>query len=248
MRAALENRKSKIENPWTLLLKWLARGFFAAAVLAVLYGAWLGHTRPQKEPEVRQAAVHVDWAREPFSRWTSVEDGVELLYPGRRYDAVRGFGQFTSRDVAGGIQETDIVAFRSAAPRSVIAVAAYKAPRPLSWDEWVALAKGPVSSNSQPPAPNAPAPFSAEFGGSDQAFRMTTVGGRQALAVSARSAVRYPIRANTQMELWQTESRLVAQGDRAVRITAAVHTDHYEAARPGLERTLESFRWNPPVQ
>jgi hypothetical protein len=230
-------------NALSISLKWTARFLFAASVFAVGYGIWYGRTHPVTAPAeaLRQKAVSIDWSREPFQHWTSPEDGVEVTYPSR-YEAVRAFGRFTSRDLVGGLVETDVVAFRSAEPRSVILIAGYKSPRPLAWEEWIALAKEEVQVAS---GPGKPSSFSAEFGGSDKTYRRVKAGDRSALAVSATGAVKYPIRGNEQMELWRFESRLVAQGDTAVRITAGVHSDQYAATRPGLERTVESFRWSP---
>src|SRR5438067_9467718 len=129
---------------WSAGLKWLARACFAAAVLALAYGLWLRRAAPSAAPTapqpVREKPLAIDWGREPFREWSSPEDGFRLLYPAR-FDPERGFGRFTSRDIAGGIVETDMVAFRSMQPRSVIMIAGYQAPRPLSWDEWISLAK-----------------------------------------------------------------------------------------------------------
>jgi hypothetical protein len=253
-------------NPPFNWLSWLARGLFVAAVLAAGYGMWLkraatpsGHPAAAEAQALRKSPIAIDWPREEFLSWSSAEDGIEIRYPAR-FDAVRGFGRFTSRDVEGGIEEggieeTDVVSFRSSEPRAVIVVAAYRAARPLTWEEWTSLAKEnpppqPPDPDPQTPDPRPqigrqlpPSPFALEFGGSDREFRETRAGERPALAVSARGAVKYPIRGNEQWELWRFESRLVAEGDAAVRVTAGVHHDHYEGAREGLERALESFRW-----
>jgi len=231
-------------NAWSRGLQWAARVVFAAALVAAV--SRLRPAQPPAGPPVaplRKVPVAIDWPREPFATWTSVEDGIALEYP-TRYDAARAFGKFTSRDIAGGIVENDVVAFRSGEPRSVIVIALYRASKPLSWPEWTALAKTPVPT----PAPGSrdPSPFGGEFGGSDKQYREVRQGDRTMLAVSAKGAVKYPIRGNEQMELWRFESRLAAQGSAAVRITAGAHADQWEGTRAGLERTLESFRWTPP--
>ena len=231
-------------NTWSVGLKWAARCLFVAAALAAAHGFWLRRSRPAEAhvEGLRQAPVSIAWTREEWATWESAEDGIRVRHPAR-YDTVRGFGRFTSRDIEGGIFESDVVAFRSNEPRSVITIAAYKAPKPLSWEEWTALAKAALPAV---PArdPRAPTPLAAEFGGSDRAFRTLDVAGRPMLAVTARGPVRYPLRGNDRWEMWHFESRLVAEGDRAIRITAGVHVDQHAGARQGLERTLESCRWN----
>jgi hypothetical protein len=237
----------------------MARGFFVAAVAAVGYGFWLKKQRPpETEGPVQVKAITIDWSREEFRQWSSPEDGLSVSYPAR-YDAVRGFGRFTARDLQDGLEEQDAVAFRTGEPRSVITVATYRSEKPRSWEEWVALAKRPTPQITTPPPTQKqrgllgiplgeklpPSPLSAEFGGSEMEFRQVKVGNRPALAVTARGAVRYPLRTNEIMELWRFESLLLAEGTRAVRITAGVHADQYQATEPGLRRTLNSFRWTP---
>jgi hypothetical protein len=190
------------------------------------------------------APLAIAWDRELFAEWKSEEDGITVLHP-ERFDTVRGFGRFTSRKVADGIEEVDVAAFRSMAPRAVITLATYRAEKARTWEQWVALAKQDLGA-PPPSDPKTPSPFSAEFGGSDGEYRIVPQGEREALAVSARGAVRYPARGNETMELWHFESRLVAEGDRAVRVTAGVHQAHWEQARPGMDRVLASFRWIPP--
>ena len=249
-----------VGGPLTPLLKWISRAFFVAAVAALGYGFWLRQHKPaDPEEPVQVKAVKIDWSREPFSTWESKEDGIQLSYP-TRYDAVRGFGRFTARDLQDGIEEQDAVAFRTGEPRSVITIATYRSQQPRTFDEWVALAKRPVPTLTTPPPADTqrgplglnlgkalpPSPLGAEFGGSDLQFRRTEAGGLPALAVTARGAVRYPLRTNEVMEMWRFESLLIAEGMRAVRITAGVHADQYAATEPGLRRTLASFRWTPP--
>ncbi|MBM3457364.1 MAG: hypothetical protein FJX77_02345 [Armatimonadetes bacterium] len=218
---------------------------FAAAVASAV---WTGYQQRQGrlgrrlEPQpVRLQPLSLDWSRELFQTWKLEEDGISLEYPAR-FDVVRGFGKFTARWVAGGIREEDVAAFRSMAPRSVITIALYRAPRQMTWAEWKALA---LRDRGAPPArdPKAPAPFAAELGGSDFEDREVQLGEFPALAVRARGAVKYPIRGSETLELWQFDSRLVAQGDRAVRVTAGVHLEQAALARPGLDRVLNSFRW-----
>lgn len=251
-----------VGGPLTPLLKWIARFFFVAAVAALGYGFWLRQNRPpETEGPVQVKALKIDWSHEEFRQWESQEEGIQLSYPAR-YDAVRGFGRFTARDLQDGIEEQDAVAFRTGEPRSVITVATYRSQQPHTLDEWIALAKRPVPKVTAPPPAEAqrgplglnlgqklpPSPLGAEFGGSDMEFRRTEVGGRPALAVTARGAIRYPLRTNDLMEMWRFESLLVAEGTRAVRITAGVHADQYAATEPGLRRTLTSFRWTPPTR
>lgn len=239
--------------PLPTVLRWLARGLFAAALAAALFGWWRRDRVRARVPApapYRAEPLAIDWRRERFRPWSSAEDGVRLEHP-ERFEPVRGFGRFTSRDLKDGLVETDVVAFRCGAPRAVIVVALYQSPRARSFEEWVSLARAePEPPQPAPPAAGpfrgpAPAAFSMEFGGSHRSFRRLRLGERSALAVEARGAVQYPARGNPRMELWHFESRLVALGDRAARITAGVHTDQHAAAAPGLRRTLDSFRWEP---
>lgn len=234
-----------MDGRWPRRLRLTARILFAAALVSMGFVIYRRRqTQQAPPPPLRVAPLALDWTRELFQPWTSVEDGIALEYPAR-FEPVRGFGRFTSRKVAGGLVEEDLVAFRSMAPRGVIVVALYRAPRPLTWEEWRKLVL--ADRGAPPPAkPGAPTPFAAEFGGSDYIDRLTTAGDRPALAVQARGAVKYPIRGSETMELWQFESRLVAQDARAVRITAGIHSDQAASARPALQRTLNSFRWKPP--
>jgi hypothetical protein len=232
-------------------LRWLSRLVLAAGLMVagLTWGPGLLHPRAPSPALVtvtdplRKQPVQIDWSREQFRQWSSPEDGVAVTYPAR-YDATRAFGRFTSRDLSGGITEQDVVAFRSGQPRSVIIVAAYKAPHPLTWAQWVALAKHEPAPT--PPQQAAPTAFPYEFGGSQRVYAPARVSGRAALAVSGEGALKYPMRGNQQMELWRFESRFTAEGDTAVRITAGVHADQYAGAREGLEKTLDSFRWTPP--
>lgn len=229
------NKNRKVSVP----LRWAARGVFGAAVLVLGLLIWRqARERPSAPaPIVSNApAIHIDWTREPFTEWKGEDPDVILQYP-LRYEAVRGFGRFTSRDMAQGMKETDVVAFRSAAPRSVITIAAYKAPRALSWPEWTALAR--LEQRDGKGAPT----LAEEFGGSERVYKEIRQGDRPALAVSARGGVRYPVRGSEAWELWKFESQFVAEGDRAVRVTAGVHVDQYAAALPGFRKVLESFRW-----
>ena len=229
---------------WSQVLKWAARLLIAAGIVAAIQVWRSGKVTVETAASVGVAPLRVDWNQEPFADWSSSEAGIAVRHPAR-YDAVRGFGRFTSRELAGGLAETDLVAFRCSAPRSVIANATYQAPRSLTWAEWVALAK-------QVPGPPSAAGaagtgvFSTVFGGSERVYRQAQVSGRPALAVSGKGAVRYPVRGNDGWELWRFESRFAAAGSTGVRITAGVHDQHYEAARPGIERALDSFRWTPP--
>jgi hypothetical protein len=195
---------------------------------------------------VRAPAVNIDWSREAFLTWKSLEDGVSLEYPAR-YEAMRGFGRFTSRSLAGGLTEMDVGAFRTTVPRSVIAVATYRAAKPLAWDEWIQLAKAPYGPTKTPSPASALSLFAAEFGGSDKEYRRLTLDGRPGLEVTAKGAVQYPLRGSERWEMWRFESRLFADGDRAARLTAGVHEDQWPGAREGLRRTVESFRWKPPA-
>lgn len=229
-------------------LRLASRALLVAAFAWAVYTVWTRSTevrRPPagKEHSLRLPPPRIDWGREPFKNWASPEDGIELQYPAR-YEAVRGLGTFTSRVLREGLTETDVAAFRCAEPRSVIVAAAYRSPRPRTWKEWTALARaGPGPPPD--PASDEPSAFAMEFGGSDREYHTVAVTGVPCMAVSARGAVKYPARGNDQMELWRFESRLFARGERAVRVTAGVHEDHYAAALPGLERVLESFRWSP---
>jgi len=233
----------KGRSRWSQALKWAARLLFVAAVGAGIY-VWRSENRSVETiSPITPGPLQVDWAAEPFVEWNSAEAGVSVRHPAR-YDAVRGFGRFTSRELAGGLGETDLVAFRCSAPRSVIVIATYQAPRTLSWAEWVALAKEDAASQAAGTSQHLPA-FSTVFGGSDREYRAMTVDGRPVLAVAGRGAIRYPVRGNEGWELWRFESRFVASGAAGVRITAGVHSDHYEAALPAIERVLDSFRWRP---
>jgi hypothetical protein len=246
-------RPAATGTPLSRALRWTARGFFAAALLAAGYGFWLRRQPPPPTPAAAQGArpealAAIDWAREPFQPFAIAEVGISLLHPAR-FDVNRGFGRFTSRDLAGGIKETDLAAFRCARPRAVIAVASYRAPREMTWSQWLALARAPLrppvpegsTPGARPPAPS----LSSEFGGSDLAYRSERVEGRAWLRVSGRGALRYPVRGNDRWEVWRFESRFAAEGHAALRITAGVHADHHAAAREGLERALASFRWEP---
>jgi len=235
-------------GPGPQRLRAFARVLTAGAFGSLVYLIWANADEMHRPPPaagapLRLSPLEIDWSREPFQQWGSAEDGVALVYPSR-FEAVRGLGRFTSRDLRDGLTETDVVAFRSMEPRAVIVVAAYRAARPLGREAWVKLAKAP---GGPPPEPGvrAPSAFSMEFGGSAKTYRRLRIDGREALAVSARGAVKYPARGNERMELWQFESRLLAEGERAVRITAGVHLDHAATAAPAFDRVLASFRWTP---
>lgn len=247
-------------------LRWLSRAFFAAALASLAAGFWLRERPPAQPAErpyrpsstgVEGSTARINWVQEEFLRWESSEDGLSLSYPAR-FDAVRGFGRFTSRDLQDGLVQQDAVAFRASAPRAVIAVSTYRAESPLSWVGWQRLARRPTPRlEGPPPEPPRgplelnigrklpPSPLSSEFGGTDLEYTPARIGTLPALAVQARGAVRYPLRSNETIELWRFESRFAAQGDRAVRITFGVHADHYEATLPAIRRVLASFRWDP---
>jgi hypothetical protein len=127
-------------------------------------------------------------------------------------------------------------------------VAGYKAPKPMSWEEWMRLAKAPYGPTEKPAAAGTDSLFAAEFGGSEKHYRRITVDGRDGLEVAAKGAVQYPLRGSERWEMWHFESRLFAEGDRAIRITAGVHQDQWPGTREGLQRTVKSFRWAPPPQ
>ena len=225
-------------------LKWLARVFFVAALAAAVYGRLLHRSRTEKPQPAPPPPVAIDWPHEPFRDWSSKEDGIRLEYPAR-FDETRGFGKFTSRGLLNGVSETDLVAFRSGVPRCVITIAMYQAPQPLSWEQWTALAKAsipePASVRSKEPSV-----FAAEFGGSQRRFHALRVRDRTALEIYAQGAVKYPIRGNETMELWDLHSRMFARGAVAVRITGGVLHEQLKNTKPAIDRALSSFRWNPP--
>ena len=194
-------------------------------------------------PQGRPRGVE-QWRQQEFQDWAGVKHGVALRYPAR-FDAVRGFGKFTSRDVSGGLTETDLVAFRGAEPRAVIVVALYRSPVPLAWAEWGRRARGPAEAAPSAPG-NRPTPFPLEFGGTERKFAATRAGNRPALRVSALGAVKYPLRGNEEWERWRFESVFVAEGAEAVRVTAGLPEADWPYAAEGLEKVLASIRWTPP--
>lgn len=167
-----------------------------------------------------------------------MEDGVSLHYPAV-FDAVRGFGEYTARDLQGGLREMDLVAFRCGSPRCVVSVHLYRAPRPLSWEQWRDLAKAEV--RTAPPRGETPDTFASRFGGPNRKFSELEQNGRPLLHCADLVAER-----SGKLEVWSIESRFVAGGDRAARITAGAPAGEWPHVGPLLRQVLESFRWNPP--
>lgn len=231
-------------SPLSRALKWASRLAFAIGTAALIWGVWYRRTHPStRAPEpFHVSTIAVNWEREPFQKWSDAEDGIEIEHPSR-FDEVRGFGKFTAHAVTDGLSESDLVTFRCMAPRSVIAIAVYRAPQPLTWEQWQALARktGPPGGTK----PGIPSPLGEEFGALERTYRPTLAGKLPALEVAALGAVRFPQPGQPNIEAWRFESRFVAEGNTAIRLTAGVHQDQYQSALPGLRRTLDSFRWTP---
>ena len=105
------------------LLRWIARGFFVLAVLAL--GTTLLRSRADTDAEKPQhpivtleerQPVDIDWATQRFFTWGSDELGIRLECP-VGWSPSQVFDRFTKRRVA-DLTAYDVVAFRSGEPRS----------------------------------------------------------------------------------------------------------------------------------
>lgn len=225
------------------IFRWLSRALFVAAVLAALAGVWLRRHRPADVPPAAAtrpaAAAAIIPSHEALKSWASAEDGVSLRYP-ELFDAARGFGEYTARTLQGGLRETDLAAFRCGTPRSVVTVHLYRAPRPMSWGQWRALAEAGVKPLSLPG--ETPDTFASRFGGPNRKFSELEQAGRPMLDCEDTVAES----TSGALEVWSIRSRLVAEGDRAARITVGAPTNNWRQVQPLLRQVLESFCWDPP--
>jgi len=242
-RIALEAAQRPVRNSSinsSQVLHWAARLIFMAAIAGALLNFHRGRSAAKTPRRVvsgkQDGALQFDWASHAFQPWRSQVWGVSLQAP-EGWAPSEVFDRFTKRPI-GGLTAYDVVALRSAKPRSVIALVRYESPQPLSWEEWQAAFRAPAPE----PLTNS---LRAEFGAGEVEFTSGQLQGRPALFANADGGVTFPMRGNYQVDMWRFRSVLIADGQRAFRLTCGADARQFDAVAAGFEKTLQSLSWQP---
>ena len=192
--------------------------------------------------------MEIDWAARRTNPWSDKVVGVTVEAP-EGWTPIQVFERFTKRPVA-DVTAYDVVAFRSASPRSVIAIVRYAAKKPLSWDDWRRRVETPLRPLTQRKlikgAP--PPPLSEEFGATDVKIEEGRLGSRRALWIKGQAAETFQMRGNYEVDLWRYRSVFIAEGAQAIRMTYGAEVRQLPGLVEGFDRCLESLTWTPTVQ